>query len=129
MVHVNQRLLYLIPVAAFATLLVLLNITAPDSPAVIFLVFACMYLFYLGSFFVLLRAGTVAIGKIVPRSRRVMGRLGEIGTSKAYYVASVLAFAPVAVTAMQSLGQLQVRDVLLLAVFEVIAVFYLIKRR
>lgn len=128
MVRIHQRLLYLIPVASFATLLLLLNITAPDSPAVIFLVFACMYLFYLGSFFVLLRTGIAMISKIVPRARRVGSRTIVVGVSRAYYIATVLAFAPVAITAMQSLGQLQARDVLLLAVFEAIAIFYLIKR-
>lgn len=51
-----------------------------------------------------------------------------MGVRKAYYIASVLAFGPVLLLAMQSVGQLQPRDVILAASFLVIAIFYVVKR-
>lgn len=90
--------------------------------------FVLMYLFYASSFFVLLRGGLVVFGRLLARRKSIEPRQWRIGVRRAYYIASVLAFAPVSIAGMQSLGQLQARDVILLVVFEAVAIFYVIKR-
>lgn len=128
MARIFERLVYVLPMASFIALLVLFNFFAPDSPGVIFLVFVLMYLFYASSFFVLLRGGLVVFGRLLARRKSIEPRQWRIGVRRAYYIASVLAFAPVSIAGMQSLGQLQARDVILLVVFEAVAIFYVIKR-
>lgn len=46
-----------------------------------------------------------------------------------YYLCSVIALAPVMLLAMQSVGRLNWYEVVLVLVFEIIAVFYLTRRR
>lgn len=128
MVRTLERLVYVLPVASMIALLALFNFFAPDSPGIIFVVFLLLYVFYASSFFVLLRGGIAFVGRFVARRKTVEPRQWRISVRRAYYVASVLAFAPVSVAGMQSLGQLQIRDAILLVVFEAIAIFYVIKR-
>jgi hypothetical protein len=47
---------------------------------------------------------------------------------RAYYIASALAFIPVSLLAMQSLQQIKVFDVVLVAVLTSLIIFYIIKR-
>lgn len=44
-----------------------------------------------------------------------------------YYLASIFAFAPVYIIGMQSLGQLEFRDLLLLIVLQALLLFYVLK--
>ena len=52
-----------------------------------------------------------------------------MGAQKAYYIASVLAFAPVTLLAMQAYSQLQFTDIALVVILLAIVTFYIIKRR
>ena len=45
-----------------------------------------------------------------------------------YYVSSIVAFAPVCLLAMQSLSQIRILDIVLVASMTVLAVFYVTKR-
>jgi len=60
--------------------------------------------------------------------RGVNIREWRIGVKRAYYIASIVAFGPVLLLAMQSVGQLQIRDVLLVMALLVLAIFYVVKR-
>jgi len=45
-----------------------------------------------------------------------------------YYIASIIAFMPVLLLAMQSVNQLTIRDVLLVVLFTGLAIFYVSRR-
>lgn len=128
--RIYERLIYIIPAACIAALVVLLNSTDPGSigPGGILLVFIVIYIFFLSSFFVLLHAGSRVIQAMIHRRRDIDPRSWRIGVRKSYYIASVLAFIPVFLLAMQSIGQLQLRDLALISLFELIAIFYIVKR-
>ena len=66
--------------------------------------------------------------RLLSRSKRFNVKEWRIGVRKAYYVASILAFAPVLLLGMQSVGQLQIRDIVLMIAFVSIAIFYVLKR-
>ena len=126
-----QVLGYLIPFFALVALLLMLTFTDPISagPAGILVVFLLVYVFWAGLFFTVLHLGVGLASRILIKHRRtVTVRSLHIGVRKAYYIASALAFVPVLFLAMNSVGQLQVRDVGLVLVFMMLIVFYIIKR-
>lgn len=52
----------------------------------------------------------------------------SFSTVKAMYLAATLAFAPVMLMALNTLNQLQVIDVILVMIFEFLALFYIFRR-
>jgi hypothetical protein len=92
-------------------------------------VFTLIYLGCLSVLFILLRFGLywvramVTMYKKQPQTSRPV-----VGTKKAYYIASVIAFAPVTLLAMHAYSQLQVADIVLVVVLLTIAIFYIVKR-
>jgi hypothetical protein len=107
-------------------LLLLWNLTNPVEigPTGVFAVFVLLYIFWLGVAFAIVRLATYCFKKVYKKSvesKRFDGRV-------AYYIASVMAFIPVLIMAMQSVGQLELRDVLLVIIFASLAVFYILKR-
>jgi len=125
-----HNLIYILPVLAIIFLLLILNSTNPldGGPVVILLVFILLYIVCAGLFFVLLNSGLRMASKLWARRKSINAREWRIGVRRAYYIASVLAFGPVLLLAMQSVGQLQFRDVLLVFVLLSLAIFYVIKR-
>jgi len=87
----------------------------------IFVVFVFIYLFWVSSIFILLKIGSLLLSKMHHRVK-------QLESKRAYYVASVLAFVPVLILAMQSVGQLELKDLLLVAIFTIVAIFYIAKR-
>lgn len=122
--------IYLLPLIAVAGLFFMFSLTNPLSagPGGILLVFFLAYLLCASSFFIILHGGIGLIARIINKHRKLSPRTWQIGVKKSYYIASVLAFGPVLLLAMQSVGQLQFRDTILVTVFLIIAVFYVIKR-
>lgn len=126
-----RTLSYLVPLFALGALLLLTNLTDPVSvgPGGILVVFMLVYIFWVGLFFTLLHLGLNLASKLVIRYRKaVTVRTYKMGVKKAYYIASALAFAPVLFLAMNSVGQLQPRDVGLVLVFMTLIIFYIVKR-
>ena len=130
-----QRMLqvfgYLIPLFALAALVLVLTLTDPISvgPGGILVVFLLVYIFWAGLFFTVLHLGLGLLSRFIIQHRRsVTARSLQVSVRKAYYIASALAFAPVLFLAMNSLGQLQVRDIGLVLVFMLLIIFYIIKR-
>lgn len=130
MIRMYERLVYVIPVATFVALFALFQMTDPISigPGGILLVFILLYLFFVSCLFILLHFGTGLFGKLLLSRKTIEQRQWSIGVRKSYYIASIVAFAPVCFLAMQSLGQLQVRDVALVTLLTVVAIFYVVKR-
>lgn len=129
--HVVQVVGYLIPLFALAALLFITNSTDPVSigPGGILVVFLLVYIFWAGLFFTAIHLGIGIVSSLIIKYRKtVTVRSFQIGVRKAYYIASALAFAPVLFLAMNSLGQLQLRDVALVLVFMLLIIFYIVKR-
>ena len=108
---------------AFVLLSAILQVTSPSTihPAGILLVYVLFYVLALGAFtFFLVGASSVLVGIGVARER--------LGITKAYYFASVLALAPVILLAMKSIGRLAIYEILLIIIFECIAIIYVSRR-
>lgn len=106
------------------------NISNPVDigPGGILCVFILIYLFFASSFFGLLHFGVGILSQLVSSRKTIDHRHWQVGVHRAYYVASALAFAPVILLAMNSVGQLQPRDVFLVATLELLTIFYIVKR-
>lgn len=131
MQHVLKTLGYLVPFFALAGLMLLMNTTDPVSagPGGILVVFLLVYIFWAGLFFTALHLGLGLVSRLIIKYRKtVTVRSVQISLRKAYYIASALAFVPVLLLAMNSLGQLQVRDVALVSILMFLVIFYIIKR-
>lgn len=98
------------------------------GPGGILGVFILLYLECLTVLFVLLRFGMYWFLKLMKLRGTVTTR-GMMTEKKAYYVASVLAFAPVILLAMHAYSQLKLPDIILVAVFMAVVTFYIVKRR
>lgn len=108
----------------------MLTLTSPltAGPGGMFVVFLLAYVFCASVLFIVLHWGISFVTRLLSRSKRFNVKEWRIGVRKAYYVASILAFAPVLLLGMQSVGQLQIRDIVLMIAFVSIAIFYVLKR-
>lgn len=107
------------------------NTTNPATinPLGILSVFVLLYFFWLSIFFIILHLSFLLLRKTALLKFFIDKRQGKPFRERvAYYVASIFAFMPVLILAIQSVNQLTIRDVLLVTVFVSLAVFYVIKR-
>lgn len=123
-------MIYAAPLLCIALLFLLFNISNPVDigPGGILLVFVLIYLLCVSTVFIVLHFGISLASRFVASRSNIAQRQWRIGVRKAYYIASALAFAPVILLAMQSVGQLQLRDILLVLFLESLAIFYIVKR-
>lgn len=129
--HALKVIGYLVPFFALAALVSITNATDPVSvgPGGILIVFLLVYVFWAGLFFTVIHLGVGLVSRfLIKRRKSVTVRSVQIGVRKAYYIASALAFVPVLFLAMNSLGQLQFRDVVLVLAFTTLIIFYIVKR-
>lgn len=122
---------YLTPLVSIILLLYLWNTTNPGTvgPFGILSVFILLYLFWASIFFIALHLG-FNIFKRSPLFRLFMTRRENkpFNWRMSYYVASIIAFMPVLLLALQSVNQLTIRDVLLVILFTGLAIFYIARR-
>lgn len=120
-----RYIIYLLPAFTALALFFMFTYTSPvnTGPLGIFMVFFLLYLFWLGVTFALLHGGLGVISRIMKRRLEF-----TLGARKAYYVATVVAFIPVLLVGMQSVGQLEARDVALVFIFSGLAIFYILRR-
>ncbi len=121
---------YVFPAVALAILFVIFNSTDPISigPAGIFGVFLIMYFLSLDIIFIVLHLVHQLKARMKWGVKPDDPSYKPPNYRRSYYVASVLAFAPVFLLALQTIGQLQARDFVLVSIFIAIAVFYVLKR-
>lgn len=122
---------YVVPFLAILLLVLLWNSTNPATigPLGILSVFVLLYLFWMSIFFIFLHL----LFKLIEKVEWVQAVLGGKRTpkfrhQKGYYIASILAFIPVLLLAMQSVSQLTLRDFGLVTLFVGLAIFYVLKR-
>ncbi|SRR6266496_5366619 len=118
----RKYLPYIMPIASFIALVFLLNKTNPIDvgPAGILLVFASVYVFVASALYLLLTILMMILAYFITITIRSKKRV--------YYLASILALAPVFLLALNSIGQLQVKDFVLVLCLVGIACFYVVKR-
>ncbi len=121
--QLKKYLPYLLPIMSFVGLTVLLNRTNPldVGPAGILLVFGLVYVFISSSLYLLLTLAMMLLAYFV--TTRATSR------RKLYYLASIIAFAPVFLLALNSIGQLELKDFILVFCLVGLACFYVLKRR
>ena len=118
---IKKIAVFLLPVLLFGSLLFFMNITSPlrAGPAGILAVFVLVYLLVATLFYAIATLFLNLVG---------YGRASQEPSRRVYYSASILAFAPVFLLAMRTLGQLDLKDFVLVALFVVIATFYVLRR-
>lgn len=116
------NLVYYLPLLALVGLLVLAMNTSPlrVGPAGILLAFVLLYVGAVGILYTLLRT--------FMRLLAVVGKPWEITQKKSYYAVSIAALAPVFLLALHSIGQLELKDFVLVFLFVAAATFFLVKR-
>jgi hypothetical protein len=123
------RIIAISMVAAMVLLTMLLQTTTPATigPLGILFVFILLYVSVLGVLTFLLFGCSKIVVKIISVffSRKPIHALS---LGRAYYYSSVIALAPVLFIGMQSVGKVSVYEVLLVALFVVIACIYIAKR-
>jgi uncharacterized membrane protein len=121
------RFIYVLPVLSAAALLYIWNKVNPSeaTPGEILLVFVLLYAFCLSIFFLLARL-VFRLYKRLGLDKADDSARSQFKARKVYYVASVVAFFPVLLLAMQSIGQLKLNDVILVGVLISLAVFTLL---
>jgi hypothetical protein len=120
--QVKKYLPYVMPIASFVALVYILNKTNPldVGPAGILLVFALAYVFIASAMYLVLTLVMVLLAYFITITIRSKKRV--------YYLASVLALAPVFLFALNSIGQLELKDFVLVLCLVGVAGFYVVKR-
>lgn len=127
---VRSRWVYSIPFISALALFLLFTQSSPESigPAGILMVFVLLYVFFVSCMFIVLHAGIVIATKVFgERISRQFGKW-QLEVKRAYYIASIAAFVPVILLAMQSLGQLQLGDIALVVVLASLVTFYVLRQ-
>lgn len=120
----------LLPLISLALLIIIFSTSNPVAigPLGVLFVFGLIYLLFASSLFLVLHGGVALVERFIPPQRLHQARHWQLGIRRAYYVASIAAFGPVMLLAMNSVGQLQWRDVLLVVTLLGLAVFYAFKK-
>ena len=109
----------------------ILNTFDPTTvgPFGIVAVFCVWYLFWVSTLFVGLHYGVkFAMRLWAKKNGNLDMRVRSVGIKRAYYIASILAFAPVILVAMRSFAQLRLIDIALVVLVMGMMVFYVVKR-
>lgn len=111
-----------LPVLAAALLFLVLNTTSPLSvgPAGILMVFALIYLLVLSVLFAIL----VLTLKI---SNKMLNRYW-VSEKRLYYMAAIISMAPVFILALNTIGQLDLKDFVLVVLLVFVACFYVTRK-
>lgn len=120
--YIKGPILHLSPILTALLLIILLNTTNPLDlgPAGILLILIIFYLFVASSLHLLL--------SLLFRIGKTFGIKKQVNPSKYYYLTSVLALWPLLLLAINSLGQLNIGEILLITILILIASVYVIRR-
>jgi hypothetical protein len=122
---------YIAPIIFLGILLYVWQSTHPASvgPVGILGVFLLLYLFFTSLFFIIIHISLLFIHRLPLLNKFIyIKKRKKLKKYVAYYTASIIAFAPVLILAMQSVNQLSWRDVGLVIIFVCLAIFYVVRR-
>lgn len=116
------RLIYSAPVVIGVIILIILSVVNPLEVGAIgiLVVFLLFYTLFLAVSFIAIRVGS--------RIARMLGFKPQINVKRAYYLATVVAVWPVFILALNSIGQLQLIDMLLVTALVGLGCFYVIRQ-
>ena len=116
-------------IASFVGMMFMMYLTHPGEvgPFGVLTFFVLLYAFCSGIIYLSLKGTKKIVIAVLPRGSWKL-RLEGVSPVKIYYFTSVLAFAPVVLLGMASVGGLRVWDVGLVFLFEALACFYISHR-
>lgn len=124
-----KKFVIIITLVGPCLLAILLNLTTPATagPFGILAIFIFAYLSSLGITTILLYGASRGIAKL---SLIFMARkpIDSITLKRSYNYSTVIAFAPIIIVGFQSVGEITIYELLLLALFLVIGCIYIAKR-
>ena len=120
--HVNTATIYAAPVIALLALGFVLNTTNPlqSGPLIILAVFVLIYVVIVSILSAALHLVTTVVRMVRPDSR--------FSVRRGYYVVSIVALAPVLFVALNTLGQLDILEIILILLLVGLGCFYVIRR-
>lgn len=121
--QLKKYLPYSLPIVSFVGLVILLNRTNPldVGPAGILLVFGLAYVFISSALYLVLTLVIMLLAYFIS--------INTASRRKLYYLSSIIALAPVFLLALNSIGQLELKDFILVLMLVGFACFYVVKRR
>lgn len=121
--QLKKYLPYSLPIVSFVGLVILLNRTNPldVGPAGILLVFGLAYVFISSALYLVLTLVIMLFAYFIT--------INTASRRKLYYLSSIIALAPVFLLALNSIGQLELKDFILVLMLVGFACFYVVKRR
>lgn len=120
--HLTTPVTMGLPFVWLAAIFIVFNFTSPlrVGPAGILLVFALFYAFISSLMFALLRIGLAVWVRVTGKA--------DISSRRLYYLASVVAFGPVFLIALNTLSRLGIVEVILVLLLVGIGSFYVLRR-
>ena len=119
-------------VLSAVALALLFNMTNPNSggAAGILVVLVLIYVLFFTAFIVILYLVWFIVRFIRSGSRKSVVADAKIKKlqKKSIYIAAVVALVPLFIISLNSLGQIRIWDILLIVLFEALAIFYISKR-
>jgi hypothetical protein len=120
--HVKTFATYGLPFVWGAGLFVFLNITSPlqSGPLSVLVAFVLVYFFVTSLLY--------AVARLAIRIGNFLGWKRDIPPKTIYYLVSVIGLGPVFILALNTLGQLEIKDVILVILLLVVGCFYVLRR-
>lgn len=128
-INMLRRIVAFITVCSIVGILAIMQSSTPShsSPLIILLVFLLLYMSVLGVLTFLLHSIRLILVRI--RRSKAGDHYGSVSFSRSIAYGSVLAFSPIILMAVQSIGGLKLYEIMLVAVFEAVAIFYVYKQQ
>ena len=103
-------------------LVIFMNITSPlqNGPLSVLAVFSLAYLFIASTLY--------AVAIIAFKIAHLLGWRRSLHRKQLYYLASVISLGPVLLLALNTLGQLEIKEVILITLLLTIGCFYVLRR-
>jgi hypothetical protein len=120
--HINAAAIYLAPIACLLLLGLVLNMTNPlnAGPGSILVVFMLLYF--------LIVCALSAVLYFVGTVWRMLKPHNAPALRRGYYVLSIVSLAPVLFVALNTLGQLEILEVILILLLVGLGCFYVLRR-
>lgn len=120
--HIKTLAVYGLPFLWGAGLFVFLNVTSPlqNGPLSVLVAFVLIYL--------LMTSTLYAVTTVAIKIANFLGWKKMLPAKTVYYLVSVIGLGPVFVLALNTLGQLEIKDVILVVLLLVIGCFYVLRR-
>lgn len=131
MLHRLLVIAYAAPLWLSGALWIILDRMSPVDvgPGGILMIFVIIYLICASVLFTILHLGLDVLKRLSVRYPKLRDTIpSPLSLRRSYYTASVLAFGPVLLLALNTVRQLRLQDIVLVIIFLVLAVFYIAKR-